>query len=49
MLAEKESMLRDARKEMVEVAVAAAQKILVDKIDEKKSVSLAEEVVRKLT
>ncbi len=46
---EKEAMVREARKDMVEIAVAAVEKILKEKVDEKKSRSLAEEVVRKLT
>lgn len=47
--ADQEAMMREARKEMVEIAVAAAKKILSEGIDERKSASLAEEVVRKLT
>jgi len=46
---EQEAMLRESRKAMVDIAVAAARKILENGIDEKKSKSLAEEVVRKLT
>jgi F-type H+-transporting ATPase subunit b len=46
---DQEAMLRDARREMVEIAVSAARKILADGVDEKKAASLAEEVVRKLT
>jgi len=46
---EKEAMIREARKDLVEVAIAAVEKILKEKVDEKKSRSLAEEVVRKMT
>lgn len=46
---EKEAMVREARKDVVEIAIAAVEKILKEKVDEKKSRSLAEEVVRKLT
>jgi F-type H+-transporting ATPase subunit b len=47
--AEQAKMLIEARKELVEIAVKAAGKIVSDNIDEKKSKSMAEEVVRKLT
>lgn len=47
--AEQAAMLIDARKELVEIAVKAAAKIIQDGVDEKKSKSLADEVVRKLT
>lgn len=43
------AMLLEARKDLVEIAVKAAAKIVADGVDEKKSKSLAEEVVRKLT
>lgn len=46
---DQEAMMREARKELVEIAVSAAKRILADGVDEKKSASLAEEVVRKLT
>ena len=46
---DQEAMMREARKEMIEIAVSAAKKILSESVDEKKSASLAEEVVRKLT
>ena len=46
---EQEAMLREARKEMIEIAVSAAKKILTEGVDDKKAASLAEEVVRKLT
>ena len=46
---EQEAMLREARKEMIEIAVSAAKKILTEGVDDKKEASLAEEVVRKLT
>ncbi len=46
---EQESMMREARKELVEIAVAAAKKILIESVDDKKANSLAEEVVRKMT
>jgi F-type H+-transporting ATPase subunit b len=47
--AEQAAMLMEARKDLVEIAVKAAAKILAEGVDEKKSKSLAEEVVRKLT
>ncbi len=47
--ADQEAMMREARKELADIAVSAAKRILADGVDEKKSASLAEEVVRKLT
>lgn len=47
--AEKQTMLREAKKDLVEIIVTGTQKILKDGIDENKSRSLAEEVVRKMT
>lgn len=47
--AEKEAMLIEVRKEIVDIAVSAVKKILQETVDEKKSKSLAEEVVRKMT
>lgn len=47
--AQQAAMLMEARKDLVEIAVKAAAKILTEGMDEKKSKSLAEEVVRKLT
>jgi F-type H+-transporting ATPase subunit b len=46
---EREVMLREARQDMAEIAVQAARKIIGAELDEKKSQSLAEEVVRKMT
>jgi len=46
---EKEIMLREARKDMVEIAVIAATKILRNQVNEKKAQSFAEEAVRKMT
>jgi len=43
------AMMLEARKDLVEIAVKAAAKIISTEMDEKKSKSLAEEVVRKLT
>lgn len=43
------AMMIDARKDLVEIAVKAAAKIISVEMDEKKSKSMAEEVVRKLT
>ncbi|MFA5946796.1 MAG: ATP synthase F0 subunit B [Patescibacteria group bacterium] len=43
------AMMIEARKDLVEIAVKAAAKIISTDMDEKKSKSLAEEVVRKLT
>ncbi|MFH1631538.1 MAG: F0F1 ATP synthase subunit B [bacterium] len=46
---EKDGMMRDLRKEVVDLAVKAAERVLSEQIDENKSQSLAEEVVRKMT
>jgi F-type H+-transporting ATPase subunit b len=46
---EQAAMMLEARKDLVEIAVKAAAKIISTEMDEKKSKSLAEEVVRKLT
>lgn len=46
---EQEAMMREARKELIDIAVSAAKKILTEGVDEKKATSLAEEVVRKMT
>lgn len=46
---ERESMLREVRKDIVDIAMKAAARILHDGVTEKKSQSLAEEVVRKMT
>ena len=46
---EKSEMLREMRKDVVDIAMKAAARIVQDSIDEKKSKSLAEEVVRKMT
>lgn len=46
---EHDAMLLSLRKEVVDIALAAATKVLGETITEKKSQSLAEEVVRKLT
>lgn len=43
------AMMIEARKDLVEIAVKAAAKIISMDMDEKKSKSMAEEVVRKLT
>ncbi len=47
--AEKTEMLREMRKDIVDIAMKAAARIVQDAVDEKKSKSLAEEVVRKMT
>lgn len=47
--AEREAMMLEIRKDVVDIAVKAAAKIALEKLDEKKSQSFAEEVVRKLT
>ena len=47
--AEKTEMLREMRKDVVDIAMKAAARIVQDSVDEKKSKSLAEEVVRKMT
>ncbi|MBI1908009.1 F0F1 ATP synthase subunit B [Candidatus Uhrbacteria bacterium] len=49
LIIDKESMLREVRKDMVDIAVKAAARILHTGVDEGKSKSLAEEVVRKMT
>ena len=46
---ERQAMLVAARKDLVDLAVKAAAKIVTDGLTEKKSQSLAEEMVRKLT
>lgn len=46
---ERDAMMLEMRKEIIDVAIRAAAKIALEKVDEKKSQSLAEEVVRKLT
>ncbi|MBU0614441.1 F0F1 ATP synthase subunit B [Patescibacteria group bacterium] len=46
---EREAMLRDVRKDVVDIAMKATARILSGQIDEKKSQSLAEEIVRKMT
>jgi F-type H+-transporting ATPase subunit b len=47
--AEKDEMLRDLRKDIVDISMKAVARITQSEIDEKKSQSLAEEVVRKMT
>ncbi|MFA6130747.1 MAG: F0F1 ATP synthase subunit B [Patescibacteria group bacterium] len=46
---EREEMLRDLRKDLVDVSMKAAARILQHSLDEHKSQSMAEEVVRKMT
>ena len=46
---ERVAMLMTARKDLVDIAVKAAAKIVTEGLTEKKSQSLAEEMVRKLT
>lgn len=46
---ERQAMLLAARKDLVDIAVKAAAKIVTEGMTEKKSQSLAEEMVRKLT
>ena len=46
---EREAAMVEMRKEVVDIAVRAAAKIVTDGMTQKKSQSLAEEVVRKLT
>lgn len=46
---ERDQMMIELRRDIVDIAVRAAAKIALEKMDEKKSQSLAEEVVRKLT
>ncbi len=47
--ADQEAMLRELRKEVIDLAMKAATRIVQNEIDEKKSKSIAEEVVRKLS
>lgn len=49
LVTDREAMLRDVRKEIVDVAMKAAARILHEGVTEKKSQSLAEEIVRKMT
>ncbi len=49
LVVERETMLREVRKDIVDIAMKAAARIIHTDIDEKKSQSLAEEVVRKMT
>lgn len=49
MVVDREAMLRDVRKDIVDIAMKAAARIIHTGMDEKKSQSLAEEVVRKMT
>lgn len=46
---EKKTMLRELRKDIVDIAVKAVARVLDDQVDEKRSQSLAEEVVRKMS
>ena len=47
--AEKNQMIRDAKQEIVEIAIAAATKILKESVDEKRSQKLAQAVVDELS
>ncbi len=49
LVAEREASLTALRKDVVDIAVRAAAKIVTEGLTEKKSQSLAEEVVRKMT
>lgn len=49
LVTDREEMLRDVRKEIVDIAMKAAARILHEGVTEKKSQSLAEEIVRKMT
>lgn len=49
LIIDRETMLRDVRKDIVDIAMKAAARIIHTGVDEKKSQSLAEEVVRKMT
>lgn len=49
LIQDKEAMLHEVRKDMVDIAVKAAARIIHEGLDPKKSQSLAEEVVRKMT
>ena len=46
---EKVAMIREAKKEIIEIAIAAVQKILEESVDEKKSQKLAQAVVEKMS
>jgi F-type H+-transporting ATPase subunit b len=47
--AEKAEMLRALKKDIVDIAMKASVRVLQEEVDEKRSTSFAEEVVRKLT
>lgn len=49
LVTDREAMLRDVRKDIVDIAMKAAARILHEGVTEKKSQSLAEEIVRKMT
>lgn len=49
LIIDREAMLRDVRKDIVDIAMKAAARIVHTDFDDKKSQSLAEEVVRKMT
>ena len=42
-------MLKELKRDIVDISMKAAARIVNDEIDEKKSKSLAEEVVRKMS
>lgn len=46
---EKANMLREMRKDIVNIAMKAATRVAQDAVDEKRSKSLSEEIVRKMT
>lgn len=46
---EKTIMIKELKKDIVDMSMKAAARIVVDQIDEKKSKSLAEEIVRKMS
>lgn len=46
---ERTAMVKEVKKDIIDIAVKAATRIMQDQIDETKSKSIAEEVVRKLT
>lgn len=49
LITEKENMMKEVRKDIADIAVKAATRIIEDCVDEKKSQSLAEETIRKMT
>jgi len=45
---EKQAMLREAREDIIEIAIAGSRKILAESVDEARARSMAKEVVEKM-